>query len=221
MSIVEKHAFHRAEQIYERYLTAEEQARIQIPTSLADLVDKAAQFRNYRAKSPRFMMFSQEAMALEAFEKLIEGACEMSPKACGLIWGSVAFILEMVKEDATRLEKVTEFFLDMAKKVGKISFHLNELPISSVLDICYALYPAIVDFWLKAVKHYKVLKSDGIRDRIGAVAQFNYLDKKYQILASAINDQKSALERAEAGHLAAEVESDRVQSKLYPLATEN
>ncbi|KAG6860965.1 hypothetical protein C0995_005331 [Termitomyces sp. Mi166 len=199
MATTEPDAFRRALQVYTQHLTAEERARIQAPTSLSDLVAQAKRVGDaldQSRKTSSLQTFGEKALLLEPFEKLMEGACKMSPRAGELIWGSVSFVLQMAKNNVKVFDEVLDFFERMAEEVGHIRIQENTFSASPLVQsVVEALYVAILKFWVEAVKYYR-LRLGGLRARFKTFVLSSSIDKKFQGLRDAIVEGKTRLHEA-------------------------
>jgi hypothetical protein len=94
-------AYDRAQAAYTQHLNEKERARINAPTSLSDLIsdaktmETALRKKNTDQPSRIIRGLGKKASTLEPLEKLVEGACRMTPVAGGMIWSSVSFILQV------------------------------------------------------------------------------------------------------------------------------
>ncbi|KAG5729444.1 hypothetical protein E4T56_gene6206 [Termitomyces sp. T112] len=199
MEAAEPDAFQRALQVYTQHLTAEERARIQVPTTLSNLVAQAQQFGNaldQNRKISSLHTFGEKALLLEPFETLMQGACKMTPKAGELIWGSVTFILQMAKDNVKVLDEVLSFFQRMAEEVGHICLQEDTFARSPLIQsVVEALYTAILQFWVEAVKYYRS-RLGGPRARFKTFVLSSSIGKRFQRLKDAIIEAKARLHDA-------------------------
>ncbi|KAF8062294.1 hypothetical protein FPV67DRAFT_1421882 [Lyophyllum atratum] len=196
-----QNAFERARKTYIELLTAKERTRIETPTSLSDLLLQAdsisTTFKQHRQrKTTQFLHgFHDVSLKLKPFERLVEGVCKSSPAGGELIWGSVSFVLEMARNSVEVFDEVLDFFLTMAQEmeyVKGLEDTFSDTPL--VVSVIEALYVAIIDFWVKAVKYYRPKPSKRAR---------GYMAQKFQVLQAEIAAQKSRLQHvASAQHFA-------------------
>ncbi|KAG6916527.1 hypothetical protein DXG01_006468 [Tephrocybe rancida] len=198
-----RHAFDRALAAYTQHLSAKERASIKTPTSLSDLVSQAQAMADAlvrdRMKRSAFQTFGKKARLLEPFEKLVEGMCKSTPIAGDLIWGSVSFILQMMKNNIDACEEVLGFFQTMAEEVGHIGLQEDTFAHSALVQsVVEALYTVILEFWVEAVTYYRS-KSGGLRRRLKTFVLSTSIDKKFQALTEAISKQKARLHEVSSG----------------------
>ncbi|GLB39257.1 hypothetical protein LshimejAT787_0604190 [Lyophyllum shimeji] len=205
-------AFERARNTYIELLTAKERARIEAPTSLFELLQQAQAIgstleHDQKRTTDRILRgVGDAASMLKPFESLLAAACKMSPAGGDLIWSSVSFILDMVRNNVEAFDQVLGFFVNMAQEmeyVKTLEVAFNDAPL--VMSVVEALYVAIIDFWVKAVKHYrpKVSKRARIISGFTTLISSSYMAQKFQILEAEILKQKSRLHQvASAQHYA-------------------
>ncbi|KAG6815141.1 hypothetical protein H0H87_004715 [Tephrocybe sp. NHM501043] len=148
-------AYERAREVYTQSLTAEEYRRINTATTRSDLVQMAQKIGKELGdvRSSKLRTFGEKVMIME---RLIEGACKTSPAFGELIWGSVSFILEMITNNAAIFDEVIEFFETMTKEIELLALEEETFSTSPlVLSVLEALYCAILEFWVEAVKYYR------------------------------------------------------------------
>ncbi|KAG6914134.1 hypothetical protein DXG01_002274 [Tephrocybe rancida] len=171
------------------HLAAKEYNRLRLPTTLSDLVDQAQKMGDELNKQRR----KPSAILLEPFKKLVEGLCKTSPAAGELIWGSISFILQMPKSNVKSFDEVSNFFRTMADEIGQIRLQETSFACSPLVQpVVEALYGAIIDFWVDAVKYYRSRQS-GLRSRLKLLVWSPSLDKKFQLLMEEITKQRSRL----------------------------
>ncbi|KAG6914859.1 hypothetical protein DXG01_014919, partial [Tephrocybe rancida] len=213
-------AYKRAIASYTQHLNAEECNRLQLPTMLSELVSQAQDMGDVLGKDRQkgrasfSRAIGEKAILLEPFEKLVEGLCKTSPAAGELIWGSVSFILQvcvssafavmkvnvaflqMPKSHIKTFDEVSIFFRTMADEIGQIRLQEDTFAQSPLMPpIVEALYSAIIDFWVDAVKYYRS-KQSGLRSRLKLFAWSPSIDKKFQLLMEEISKQRSRLHDA-------------------------
>ncbi|KAG6876570.1 hypothetical protein C0993_002259 [Termitomyces sp. T159_Od127] len=190
-------AFGLAIAAYSQHLNAAELAHIKRPTSLSALVAQAQTMGKTLvedSKKPSILhILADKAALLEPFEALIQGFCQATPAAGDLIWGSVSFLLEMLKSNDAAFKKVLVFFQTMADEVGYIRLHedafVRSILVKSVVE---SLYKAILAFWVEAVKYYRSRHS-GLRRRLKMLALSSSIDKKFQVLTDSIAKERTRL----------------------------
>ncbi|KAG6915252.1 hypothetical protein DXG01_012467 [Tephrocybe rancida] len=189
--------YKRALSSYTQHLTTKEYNRLRLPTTLSDLVDQAQKMgddlNKERRKPSVTRTFGEKAILLEPFERLVEGLCKTSPAAGELIWGSISFILQMPKSNVKSFDEVSNFFGTMADEIGQIRLQEATFPHKPLVQpVVEALYGAIIDFWMDAVKYYRSRQS-GLRSRLKLFAWSPSLDKKFQLLMEEIVKQRKRL----------------------------
>ncbi|KAG6816914.1 hypothetical protein H0H93_007640 [Arthromyces matolae] len=195
-------ALEHAKKVYTQYLTAEERSRINTPITLETLVtvtrkwgdDLQSRGDGSHKFSTALRVLGEKATLLESFERLVEGAAKMSPSAGSMIWGSILFTLEMVKNNAKNFDEVLKFFQRFADEVGYINlekqtFGGSELVQSVAEDLC----AAILDFWVAAVKYYRT-ECGGPFARFKKFFNASFIDKEFQTLKGEIALQKTRLD---------------------------
>ncbi|KAG6914858.1 hypothetical protein DXG01_014918 [Tephrocybe rancida] len=195
-------AYNRAIASYTQHLSTGECNRLRLPTTLSELVSQAQAMgdilgkKGQKGQASFSRAIGEKAILLEPFEKLVEGLCKTSPAAGELIWGSVSFILQMPKSHVKTFDEVSIFFRTMADEIGQIRLQeatFTQSPL--VLPVVEALYSAIIDFWIDAVKYYRS-KQSGLRSRLKLFAWSPSIDKKFQLLMEEISKQRSRLHDA-------------------------
>ncbi|KAG6917119.1 hypothetical protein DXG01_003785 [Tephrocybe rancida] len=213
-------AFVRARKTYIELLTATERTQIEAPTNLADLLSQTQTIHETLTAprkdnaNPLSRRLGTAASKLQPFERILEGVVKMSPQAGQLIWGSVAFVLEMARNNADVFEETMKFFLGMAEEmeyVKLLEMNFKDTPL--VVSVIESLYVAILDFWVKAVKYYRPkpskrarashkiitfnvgtdFESKGILSGITNFVSSGYMLQKFQKLKAEISAQKDRL----------------------------
>jgi len=139
----------------------------------------------------------------------------MSPTGGELIWGSVSSILDMVRTNVEAFDEVLGFFLNMAEEmeyVKTLEATFSDAPM--VVSVIEA-YVAIIDFWVKAVKHYrpKVSKRARIISGVASFISSSYMAQKFQVVKVEIVTQKSRLHHVASAQHYADSASHRQQSE--------
>ncbi|KAG6855360.1 hypothetical protein H0H87_004372 [Tephrocybe sp. NHM501043] len=192
-------AYGRAREAYTQSLTAEECRRINTATTRSDLVQMAQKIEKELGdmRSSKLRTFGEKAMIME---RLIEGACKTSPAFGELIWGSVSFIFErkaltevsqMITNNAAIFDEVLEFFETMTKEIELLALEEETFSTSPlVLSVLEALYCAILEFWVKAVKYYRR------RARLKLFVLSSSLNKEFKVFTNKIEKQRNRLHQA-------------------------
>ncbi|KAG6848395.1 hypothetical protein H0H93_000570 [Arthromyces matolae] len=197
-------ALQHAEKVYTQYLTAEERSRINTPITLDTLVtvtrkwgdDLQSRGDSDHKFSTALRVLGEKATLLESFERLVEGAAKMSPSAGSMIWGSILFTLEMVKNNANNFDEVLKFFQRFADEVGYINLQKQTFTASELVQsVAEDLYAAILNFWVAAVKYYRA-QCGGLRARIKKFVMASSIDKRFEMLKGEIAQQKMRLDSA-------------------------
>ncbi|KAG6819025.1 hypothetical protein H0H93_016239 [Arthromyces matolae] len=194
-------AIKRAEKLFVEHLTDEERLRISATPDLRTLLretkeleDKLRTEGNDKFTS-KLHRLGQKAIQLEPFEKLLEGGAKTSPKAGEMIWGSISFLLEMVKNNARAFDDALNFFERFEDEMGYIDLQKEAFRNSSLVhSVSEALSIAILDFWVAAVKYFRA-KTGGLRARVFAFITASFIEKKFVSLKVAIADQKDRMDK--------------------------
>ncbi|KAG6834423.1 hypothetical protein H0H93_009727, partial [Arthromyces matolae] len=198
-------ALEHAKKVYTQYLTAEERSRINTPITLETLVtvtrkwgdDLQSRGDGSHKFSTALRVLGEKATLLESFERLVEGAAKMSPLAGSMIWGSILFTLEMVKNNAKNFDEVLKFFQRFADEMGYINLQKQTFAASELVQsVAEDLYAAILDFWVAAVKYYRA-ECGGLKAYMKNMKKFvmaSSIDKRFETLKGEIAQQKVRLD---------------------------
>ncbi|KAG6835221.1 hypothetical protein H0H93_003792, partial [Arthromyces matolae] len=206
-------AFDRAKKLYTRCLTAEERSRIHEVEKLSTLVavtkrlaDEVQSAGNQKV-SLALQNVGRKAISLEPLEKLVEGAAKLNHVAGDMIWGSISFVLEMVKNNAKAFDQVLGFFENFADEVGYIDLQ-NQTYVSSSLvqSVMAGLYVAILNFWVAAVTYYRAM-TGGLRGRIKTFVTASAIQKGFEAMKAEIITQRTRLHDATSAEHNAETSS--------------
>ncbi|KAG6811947.1 hypothetical protein H0H92_005111 [Tricholoma furcatifolium] len=191
-------AYERARKTYTELLTAKERTQIDAPTSLSDLICKAQILGQAFKQQPPFLhRVGDAAVQVKPFEKLLEGVCKLLPgKGGDLIWASILFVLDLARDNLEVFNEILDFFVTMSEEMAYIKIleeTFSNAPL--VVAVIEALYIAILDFWVKAVKYYRPKPSKRARlfSSMRIFASSNTMAQRFQLLTAEISAQKNRL----------------------------
>ncbi|KAG6818963.1 hypothetical protein H0H93_016824 [Arthromyces matolae] len=195
-------ALTRADKQFIQCLTAEERSRIHATRDLNTLVMKTKEFAEELRRQGNLrggfslQMVGEKAILLEPLERLVEGAAKLSPKGGEMIWGSIIFVLEMVKNNARALSEASEFFENFANEVQYMDLQNQMFSASPLVQSAMEhLYVAILNLWVAAVNYYRG-KTGGLRERVKTFITSSIVQKGFDMLKAEIAAQKIRLHDA-------------------------
>ncbi|KAG6848773.1 hypothetical protein H0H93_014245 [Arthromyces matolae] len=205
----------RAKTVYSRHLSAEERLRLRQVDKLSALVAMTnglageLQRAGNQKVSLALRNVGRKAMSLAPFEKLLEGGAKLHHGAGDLIWGSISFVLEMVKNNAKAFDEVLGFFESLANEVGYIDLHNRPFASSPLVQSAAdRLCVAILNFWVKAVEYYHAQTGDkGVIGHVKTFVNASSIQKAFEAMKAEIIAQRDMLHKAASAEHNAETSS--------------
>lgn len=155
-----RHAFEKALESYKKSLSKKDFAAITMPTSASDVVatvkDIESQFDS--RKSLRILeKIYPNVQRMERFGELLDSVLQFDVTSAGcLVWGSIRYVLMVVRQHAEQYRKLRDVFVQIAEYLPQLDLFADTFEGSPlVTGAVESVFVSTLKFWVTATKFYR------------------------------------------------------------------